>query len=173
MQGVLVFGDSLTMGVTVHGQVAYTHSLSGWKAESMHAELEHVLRQGAFEIIVICAGFNDLGHGRSPDETFTSLRELYGVAMSHATTKIVIACAIPAAGFAPHQVLNEKIREHVLAAPIQLEYFDFFASPAYEKSVTYDGLHLNAQGIESINHALSDLVNHGLGPWYTTATLVY
>lgn len=91
---VLVFGDSLLQCVPLEDNLDYVYHLQsypGMLAKDAHKDLIAGLQETKCDVLVLCLGVNDLGHGQTRETVVDCLVELHKLAID-AGVENIIAC---------------------------------------------------------------------------------
>ncbi len=170
---VCLFGDSISSALSYRlGSQVYNFAIGGMSSESLVAQLKHlVAHQVRCQKVVIAIGTNDAWY-TIPDEQFSQnlhqaialTRQLGSptIALLPAFYSTLAASKDPSlAGSLPrvdsiNQLLNQVAAAEqipVIAAPLQ----PLFAGNVLKQSLTTDGVHLNAAGLDIYQQALQEI----------------
>jgi len=140
---VLLFGDSLFEKVKPMDNFEYKYhveSYPGWLARDFTTQYKDVFEQTlqAYKpnILVLCLGTNDLGHGLLPSDVCKSLLELHKMAKNLKVKQIV---AVYLRNQPDFNILYSNLSAD------DIEFCEFFLQ-ASEDSFQEDNLHLNTLG---------------------------
>jgi len=140
----------------------------GELSEQMLARFDLDVIRFSPRIVIILGGSNDLGWGYAPEEIFSNLRQMYGLAVTNSI--VPIACSVPSIlgfddGIPPRIALNRLIREQCRKERIGfVDLFSATMDPATRRLANVyssDGLHLNEEGYRKIG---TTIYEEGLGP---------
>ena len=153
MKRVLVFGDSLLSSLQVYDDFHcsyHVESYPGLLARDAQELLMISLKEDVYDIVVLCLGTNDLGHGLLPQDVVDTMLNLHLLIRAVSPGKIV-AVNLHTQFSAFNELLGEKSSDDV-------EFLSFF----YELEpgdLGEDNFHLSKQGREHFAESMEDLVN--------------
>lgn len=145
---VLVFGDSLVYGLEKGLKGFHVESYPGHLARDMHEQLNVCLKDN-YDVVVLCLGINDLGHGLLPQDVVQSLLELHTMIRKH-KSKIVAVLL-----HSDYNFFNEMYSE---ASEDDVLFCGFFYD-LKQKDLQSDGIHLSVKGTKHMQHYLQQFLN--------------
>lgn len=148
MKKVLAFGDSLFLGLQFKNNSRFQYhveSYPGHLACEMHEKLNISMKEDNYDVVILCLGINDLGHGKLPQEVVTSLKSLHDL--------------IPAKIVAMHlhseyNVFNEMYGDQTGDDV----YFCSFFYDLEKGDLAKDEIHLSKQGTQHLSVYLQELI---------------
>lgn len=155
--GILLAGDSITEGwlsQDVDFGVAVSNHGIGWDTVTgLKSRLPQMLRHSPDKIFILI-GTNDIGYNRTPEDMAQELSDIIDVFQREKPdVKIYIQSVMPREGPAMPSVNSINSAYKDLAAEQGVTYIDLgsefaAADRTLKPDLTYDGLHLNAQGYQ-------------------------
>ncbi len=147
---ILVFGDSLFEGLTFEDSLEFIYhveSYPGFQASEMEAYLKLSLKEDHYDVVILCFGINDLGHGKLPQEVVDSLLKQHLLIR----TKIVAMHL--------HSDFDVFNYLHGNQSADNVQFCGFFYD-LEEGDLLEDNFHLSVQGRQHLSDYLQDFIEN-------------
>jgi lysophospholipase L1-like esterase len=164
MTKVLVFGDSLVNGLEFSDsyEIGYhVESYPGLLARDAEALLQITLSESEYDVVALCLGTNDLGHGLLPQDVVNSVLHLHHIIRAKSSSTQIIAMNLHSNFHLFNDLFGSQAAE-------EIEFLGFFYE-LEEGDLVSDQFHLSAQGrihfAECIEECVEELVcafNHSV-----------
>ncbi len=149
---VLCFGDSILQHVAMEDSLEFEYhveSFPGKLAQDLHFDLTTALEEAKYDVVVLCAGVNDLGHGRLPQDVVDSLLELHKICTHHKCGIIAVYLHYPM-----FEHFNELYDEQ---SDANVRFCTFFYNAVVD-DFEDDAFHLSAAGQDHFANCIHEMV---------------
>lgn len=148
MSKVLFFGDSLFSGLEFKNRNYHVESCPGKLASDIGEPLSILLEEDCYDIVVLCFGINDLGHGTLPQDVVDSLTKAHHLIRKH-EAKIIAVYLHPR-----FNLFNEMYGDQSEEDVIFCEFFYTLTKDDLER----DKIHLTKKGSEHLRKFLTSFL---------------
>ena len=150
---ILCFGDSLFENLPMEDSLEFEYHIECFPvklAKDMHADLNIALKESKYDVVVLCAGVNDLGHGLLPQDVVNSLLELHNICSQHQCDVIAVNLHSPM-----FELFNELYDEQ---SDANMQFCTFFYHAKVNDFDSDDNIHLSAEGKDHFATCIHEII---------------
>ncbi len=159
---ILIFSDSLCENLPIVNTSTHQYHIESFPGRLVEevirseiypdgSSLSACLNEDQYDVVVICFGINDLGHGLTPDSVIKNLLSLHAICRQHQISQII--------GLFLHANDYEQFNEmYELQSGDDIEFCEFFLNVT-PRDLAKDQFHLSQHGKHQLLADLKKMIH--------------